>query len=209
VETTRRRLETFDHALVAELDQRSILAQELAPSTDRFLAELCNVAPAEARRRVRQARDLTVRHGLSGATLPPLRPILAAAREAGAVNGEHVELILTTLRGLPAALPVETVAEAEDFLTGWASQVSPAALRSIAARLVATLDPDGRLTDANDHRRRRGLTLTPLVDGMHRLAGDLDPACAALATVVLNALSAPQPHRRRRAGRAQPFAAPP
>jgi hypothetical protein len=35
VETARRRLETFDHALVAELDQRTILARELAPSVAR------------------------------------------------------------------------------------------------------------------------------------------------------------------------------
>jgi hypothetical protein len=89
---------------------------------------------------------------------------------------------------------VETVAEAEEFLTGWAGRVSPTALRPVAARLVATLDPDGRLTDTADHRRRRGLTLTPLGDGMHRLTGDLDPSCAALATTVLNALSAPQPN---------------
>ena len=120
VETARRRLETFDHPLVAELDRRSILARELAPSADRFLAELWNSSPAEAKRRVRHARDLSARESLSGGELPPLRPLLAAAREAGSVNGEHVELILSTLRGLPASLPVETVAEAEEFLTGWA-----------------------------------------------------------------------------------------
>ncbi|HJQ01653.1 MAG TPA: DUF222 domain-containing protein [Jatrophihabitans sp.] len=193
VETARRRLETFDHVLVAELDRRSILARELAPSTDRFLAELWNSSPAEAKRRVRHARALGVRQSLTGEALPPLRPALAAAREAGAVNGEHAELILATLRGLPASLPVGTEAEAEEFLTGWARSVGPMALRGIAARLVATLDPDGRLTDTADHRRRRGLTLTPLADGMHRLTGDLDPACAALATTVLNALSAPRP----------------
>jgi hypothetical protein len=192
VEAARRRLETFDHALVAELDRRSILARELAPSADRFLAELWNSSPAEAKRRVRHARDLSARENLSGGELPPLRPALAAAREAGSVNGEHAELILSTLRGLPASLPVETVAEAEGFLTGWASQVDPVTLRGIAARLVATLDPDGRLTDATDHRRRRALSLTPLADGMHRLTGDLDPTCAALATAVLNALSAPR-----------------
>jgi hypothetical protein len=193
VEAARRRLETFDHALVAELDRRSILARELVPSADRFLAELWNASPAEAKRRVRHARELGGRQSLSGEALPPLRPALAAAREAGAVNGEHAELILATLRRLPASLPVGTVAEAEQFLTGWAGRVDPVTLRGIAERLVATLDPDGRLTDAADHRRRRGLSLTPLPDGMHRLTGDLDPACAALATTVLNALSAPQP----------------
>jgi hypothetical protein len=193
VETARRRLETFDHPLVAELDRRSILARELAPSTDRFLAELWNSSPAEAKRRVRHARDLSSRENLSGGELPPLRPWLAAAREAGSVNGEQVEVVLTTLRGLPGSLPVETVTEAEQFLTDWAGRVGPPALRGIAARLVATLDPDGRLTDATDHRRRRALSLTPLGDGMHRLSGDLDPACAALASTVLNALSAPRP----------------
>ncbi|HET6209189.1 MAG TPA: DUF222 domain-containing protein, partial [Jatrophihabitans sp.] len=134
VETARRRLETFDHPLVAELDRRSILARELAPSADRFLAELWNCSPAEAKRRVRHARDLGARQSLSGEKLPPLRPALATAREAGSVNGEHAELILATLRGLPTALPVETVAEAEEFLTGWAGRVSPTALRPIAAR---------------------------------------------------------------------------
>ncbi|MFL6161166.1 MAG: DUF222 domain-containing protein [Jatrophihabitantaceae bacterium] len=193
VEVARRRLETFDHALVAELDQRSILARELAPSAARFLAQLWNSSPSEAKRRVRHARDLSTRQSLSGAKLPPLRPTLAGAREAGTVSSEHVELILTTLHGLPSSLPVETMDEAEEFLTGWARRVGPPSLRGIAARLVATVDPDGRLTDTADHRRRRGLSLTPLADGMHRLTGDLDPACAALATTVLNALSAPRP----------------
>lgn len=193
VETARRRLETFDHPVVAELDRRSVLARELAPSADRFLAELWNSSPAEAKRRVRHARDLSARESLSGGELPPLRPLLAAAREAGEVNSEHVAVVLTTLHGLPASLPVETVSEAEEFLTDWAGQVDPSTLRGIATRLVATLDPDGRLTDAADHRRRRALSLTPLGDGMHRLTGDLDPTCAALAATVLNALSAPRP----------------
>lgn len=193
VETARRRLETFDHPLLAELDRRSILARELVPSADRFLAELWNSSPAEAKRRVKQARDLSSRENLSGGELPPLRPALAAARESGAVNSEHVAVILRTLHELPGSLPVETVTEAEEFLTEWAGRVDPLSLRGIAARLTATLDPDGRLTDAADHRRRRALSLVPLAGGMHRLTGDLDPTCAALASSVLNALSAPQP----------------
>jgi Domain of unknown function (DUF222) len=193
VETARRRLETFDHAVVAELDRRTILARELAPSAERFLGQLWNVSPFEAKRRVRHARALGPRIAVSGAALPSLRPVLAAARGAGMVSGEHAELILTTVHRLPASLPVEIVEEAEDFLTSWARQVTPPVLRGIAARLVATLDPDGRLTDTADHRRRRGLSLTPHGDGMHRLVGDLDPSCAALVSAVLNALSAPRP----------------
>jgi Domain of unknown function (DUF222)/HNH endonuclease len=193
VESARRRLASFDLPLVVELDRRAVVGRELAPSVAAFLSRLVNVSPREARQRVRHARELGPREAISGEVLPPLRPVLAEARRSGTVNEEHVEMVLHTLRRLPSTLPTSVIDEAEAFLTGWATRVDPAALRPIAARLLATLDPDGRLTDTADHRRRRCLHLVPLGDGMHRLTGDLDPACAAMATSVLNALSAPQP----------------
>ena len=193
VESARRRLAAFDVPLVAELDRRPLVGRELAPSVAAFLSRLFSVSPREASRRVRQARELGSRQALSGEVLPPVRPVLAAAVRSGAVNDEHVSVVLSTLRRLPSSLPVSVVDEAEDFLTGWACQVDPAALRPIAARLLATLDPDGRLTDTADHARRRALYLVPGGDGMHRLIGDLDPATAAVAAAVLNSLSAPQP----------------
>lgn len=193
VECARRRLASFDLPLVAELDRRSVAGRELAPSVAAFLSQLLNVSPREARQRVRHAHELGARQAISGEVLPPQRPVLAEARRSGAVNQEQVEVVLRTLYRLPSALPAPVLDEAESFLTGWAIQVDPAALRPIAARLLATLDPDGRLTDAADHQRRRCLHLVPLDDGMHRLTGDLDPAAAAVASTVLNALSAPQP----------------
>jgi len=193
VEAARRRLETFDLPLVVELDRRSVVGRELARSVSAFLSGLVNVSPGEARQRVQHARALGRRQAISGEVLPPLRPTLAEARRSGTVNEEHVQVVLRTLHRLPSTTPTPVVDEAEAFLTGWATEVDPAALRPIAARLLATLDPDGRLTDPADHHRRRYLHLTPLGDGMHRLVGDLDPAAAALASSVLNALSAPQP----------------
>jgi len=193
VETVRRRLASFDVPLVAELDRRPVVGRELAPSVAAFLSRLLGLSPREASRRVRHARELGSRQAVSGEVLPPVRPVLAAAVRDGSVNEEHVSVVLSTLRRLPAALPVSVVDEAEDFLTGWAREVDPAALRPIAARLLATLDPDGRLTDSADHARRRALHLVPGVDGMHRLVGDLDPTTAAVAASVLNSLSAPQP----------------
>jgi hypothetical protein len=193
VESARRRLASFDLPLVAELHCRSVVGRELAPSVSAFLSRLLNVSPREARQRVRHARELGRRQAISGEALPPLRLTLAEARRSGTVNGEHVEVVLRTLHRLPSTLPTPVVDEAEAFLTNWATQVDPAALRPIAARLLATLDPDGRLTDTADQHRRRSLHLSPLGDGMHRLVGDLDPATAALASTVLNALSAPQP----------------
>lgn len=193
LESFRRRTETFDHVLVAELDRREILARELVPSAAGLLSQLLNIAPAEAKRRVEQARELSARQTLTGDRLPPLWPVASSARTAGSISTEHVAIISKTLHKLPSSLAVESVDAAEALLTDWATKVTPPELARIAVRLRDTLDPDGTLSDSEDHRRRRALSLTPEPDGMHRLTGLLDPKCAAAAYAVLNSLSAPKP----------------
>jgi hypothetical protein len=193
VEVLRRRLDCFDHRLVAELDTRGLADRELLRSTPALLAQLFTISPGEASRRARESRELAPGVTPSGAPVPPGRPELAQAREAGAISGDHVQLVLRALDRLPGSLAPSVVAEAETVLTEYARVLPPPELAKAATRLVNTLDPDGRFTDDLDRRRRRSLTITPLGDGMHRLSGDLDPACAALAGTVLNALAAPRP----------------
>ena len=193
VEVGRRRLETFDQPLVAELDARALVDRNLAPSTGAFLAGLWNLSPGVAARRVRQVRALGPRVTLTGDRLEPLRPCLAAARAEGAITGEHVEVILQTLDKLPTALPVEQVDSMEQTLLGHARTFHPGDVRGIGKHLLSVLNPDGVLTEEKDQQRRRNLGLVPSGDGMHRLSGELDDECAAVAMAVLHALAAPMP----------------
>jgi hypothetical protein len=193
VEVGRRRLETFDVPVVAELDARALVDRNLAPSTGAFLAGLWNVSPGGAARRVRHVRALGPRVTLTGDRLEPLRPGVAAARAEGAISAEHAEVILRTLAKLPRQLPVGEVDAMELTLVGHARTFHPGDVRGIGKHLLSVLDPDGVLTDEQDQRRRRHLSLVPSGDGMHRIGGELDDECAAVAMAVLHSLAAPMP----------------
>jgi len=193
VETARRRLECFDQHVVAALDSRAIPERLVMRNAAAVLSGVLNLSPAEAGRRVRHARELGVRLSPSGQALASLCPATAEHRTAGRITDEHASVILRTLHKLPACLPVEEAAEAERFLADWATKIDARQLTGVAHRLLNTLDPDGSLTDERDQARRRNVTVTPLGDGMHRISGELDAECSALASAVLGSLSAPQP----------------
>src|ERR1700759_538213 len=58
VETQRRRLEAVDHARVMALEARGLGGDFGRASVPHLLGERCRIAPAEARARVRAAREL-------------------------------------------------------------------------------------------------------------------------------------------------------
>jgi hypothetical protein len=193
VERARRRLEAFEHRLVAEVEERNLAGRYVMRSTGALLGGVLNLSPREAAERVRQARYLGPRVTVSGERLPPLLPAAAAARAEGAISAGHVSVIIRTVQKLPTTLPVEDIAAAEAFLVQQAHLFDPSVLAGIARRLLDTLDPDGRLQDEAYQQRHRHLSLQPAGDGMHRLTADLDPETAALAMSVLHSLAAPQP----------------
>jgi len=193
-ETSRRQLEARDAELIAQLQQRNLPAKHSTRSPTTFLSQLLTLSPSEAGRRVRHADLLAPRITVTGEVLPPLLPATAAARAAGAITAAHVTVIEKAIDALPSSLPVADVEKAEALLVEDAQVFHAATLVGIAKQLKDTLDPDGTLTDVEQQRRRRHLSLSPLGDGMFRLAADLDGETAALAQTVLHSLAAPKPN---------------
>jgi hypothetical protein len=113
--------------------------------------------------------------------------------QPGAISAEHVEVILRTLDKLPKVLPVAEVESMEQTLVGHARTFQLADVRGIGKHLLSVLNPDGVLTEEKDQQRRRKLGLVPSGDGLHRLTGELDDECAAVAMAVLHSLAAPMP----------------
>jgi uncharacterized protein DUF222/HNH endonuclease len=192
VERARRQLEAFEHRLVAEVEERNLPGKYVMRSTGALLAGVLNLSPRKAAQRVRHARYLGPRITVTGERLEPLLPAAAAARHAGEIGAGQVAVIIRTISKLPSTLPVEDIAQAEEFLVEQAKQFDPSVLAGIARQLLDTLDPDGRLADEAYQQRHRQLSLTPSRDGMHRLTADLDPETAALAMTVLHSLAAPR-----------------
>jgi hypothetical protein len=193
LEVVRRSLDAWiDRKVVEAVDARNLAGKHLVRSAAAFLGGLLRLSPAEASRRVTHARALAPRVTITGQVLEAELPTAAAARMSGDLSDEHVAVISRTMNKLPKSLPVESHRWAETALVEQALTLDPVSLRYVGMRILDGLDPDGRLTDESDRRRRRFLSIRGMADGMYRLTGDLDPETGALAKAVLHSLAAPK-----------------
>jgi Domain of unknown function (DUF222)/HNH endonuclease len=200
VDTQLRRLAAVDATLVGEVDQRNLGAELGARSTAGLLGQLLRVAPGEAAARVRAARDLGPRRGLTGEPLTPIFPAVADALAAGDINPAHARVIVTTMDAIPAEVEHaalgrgQALAEhVEQTLVAQARRLDPRQLGQVGTRLLACLDPDGAPPRDEELQRRRRLDLHTRADGTGLLHGELSPETAAVWTTVLDALSRPIP----------------
>ena len=200
VDTQLRRLAAVDAVLVGEVDQRNLGAELGARTTAGLLTQLLRVAPGEAAARLRAARDLAPRRGLTGEALPAIFPAVGAALAAGELNPAHARLIGTAIDAIPAEAEQAALGRGEHLaqqveatLVAQAARLDPRQLGHVATRLLAHLDPDGAAPRDDELQRRRRLELHTRPDGTGLLRGELSPETAAVWRTVLDALSRPAP----------------
>jgi hypothetical protein len=193
VEQQTRRLAAVDHRLIAEVEERRIAGEYARQSTADLLVQLLRVSPAQAKARVVAAEELGPRRALSGESLEPVLPVLAAAVAAGEVSSAHVRVISQTLDAIPGVIAAAAVPVAEAMLVEAARHEHPGALSRTAGMLLARLDPDGTLPRDRDIERRRALRLVDHADGCTDIGGRLTPEVAETWRVIIDALAAPLP----------------
>ena len=187
LETARRRLTAVSHtvALVAaKADAPTVMAKAIA---DRI-----RVTPAEVRRRLRDAEQLSPRTTLIGEALPAELPATALAWHSGDLDGEHVRVIQKFLRDLPAEISPDVVADSEEFLAFHAAQLRPDQLDKLAVQLAMRVNPDGNFSD-EDRARKRGFTWSPTQhpDGMSTGKLLASPELRAMIDALLAKFAAP------------------
>ncbi|WP_345751419.1 HNH endonuclease signature motif containing protein [Microbacterium rhizophilus] len=151
------------------------------------LVERLTQAPtAEVWRRVRLDARTSPRESLTGETMPPLLPALAAAVDAGGIGTDAAGLISGMLQSVEHRSDPEVAALAEESLVDLATGSGTGALPATFAELkvhVQTwsmlLDQDGTPPDPERAAARRGITIGPLRDGLHRIHGAGTPELAA------------------------------
>jgi hypothetical protein len=141
---------------------------------DKLAAQL-RLTAGEVRRRFRVAARIRPRPSLTGPTLPPELPELAAAVAAGEVGDDHIAAVTRALDLLPSAVSPGERDRAERTLVRHAREQDSQFVGAVGATIADCLNPDGTFTD-EDRARRRGLRLGRQgADGMSRLSGWLDP----------------------------------
>lgn len=155
LETARRRQAAVSHNLVAGLAKEDPAA--LGGPVHKVVADWLRISPAEARRRLYNAKQLAPRTSLTGEMLPPDLPATAKAWRAGVLDDQHLRVIQTFCRDLPVDIPAAAVEAAERFLAHQSSNLRPDQLQKIADRCALLINPDGKFSDA-DRARQRGFS---------------------------------------------------
>lgn len=189
LETARRLQTVVSHDII-----HSLTAEEFADIGGppyKVVADWCRISYAEARRRVRDAAQLAPRLTLTGQQLPPELPATAEQWRAGMLDLEHLRVIKTFVRDLPADIPAPIVEDAEAFLAQQATELRPDQLETAAQRIAVDLNPDGKFTDADRARKRSFTWGRQGPDGMSEGKLIADPEQRALIDAWLAKFAAP------------------
>lgn len=192
-EQQRRRMESADHTMIAQLQEAGLAGEFGRTSTADLLIELTRIAPAEAGARVRAARDLGPRREPCGLPLKPLFARVADAQRAGSISAAHAKVITSTVTAIPSEKSFDLADPVEACLVEQAEHLDPKRLAAAARRLLATVDPDGAAPSEAEQARRRDFTIAQDRNGYWRIAGCGTDEFAAFGCTALDALSAPQP----------------
>jgi hypothetical protein len=157
-----------------------------APSTASWLRRRLRMGAGAAREAVQTARAL-----FRG----PL-PQTAQALCSGVLSPAHARVLAQGTR----ALPDQVTADAEPVLVEAASRLDPPLLRQAVGYLLQVADPEG--ADAARERRhdRRGLWLSPTLDGMVAIDGLLEAEAGHTVLAALEPLACPAEAHDRRLG---------
>jgi hypothetical protein len=167
---------------VREAEVRGVAGEHGAPSTQSWLAQLLTLHPGEAKARVKAA-DLLTRKA----------PATLAKLVEGKVIPEQARAIARGLGKIEPHASAEEFTEAEAFLLREGAGLHAGHITRLARHIEAVLDPDGDPERREKALRSRGLTITNLGCGQHRLSGTLTDEAAALLKAALDPLAAPRP----------------
>lgn len=155
LETARRQQAVPSYDLIAGLAKED--PADVGGPVHKVIADWLRISCAESRRRMRDAEQLGPRTTITGETLPPELPATARAWRDGMLDQQHLRVIQTFVRDLPADTPIDTVERAERFLAQEAAKLRPDQLEKVANRCAVLINPDGKFSDL-DRARHRGFS---------------------------------------------------
>ncbi|MGV9410084.1 DUF222 domain-containing protein [Nocardia sp. NPDC003693] len=180
LEISFRKLEAVKQRCALEAGARNLPSKAGVKSPILFLQQTLRLSYAEAAARVRNA-DLLSTVSVGSSTRPPVLPLVAAAQRAGQVSADHIKAIDDAMKQIPDAAGPEVKDYAEQHLSSYARQVDPKGVTKLGVRLLAHIDPDGRLIEGRDQQRVRGIKIGhQRIDGMYPISGFLTPQLGAV-----------------------------
>jgi hypothetical protein len=183
--------------LVAALEADGIAKLAGYASTRNLLIEAIRVAPAHATKLVARAAQVTETLTPTGHTAPAPLPNVRAALQEGLLDGEHIDAITKTLKGLPDSVELGARELIEATLAATARTADPATVHSQGAILLQHLHPDGAQPEDKLADPKNILTYRRNAEGSMNFRGQIDPETAELFEKLLDKGSTPDPQETR------------
>jgi Domain of unknown function (DUF222) len=164
LETAQRLQTVLSHDIIHSLTFED--PAHIGGPVHQVVADWCRITPTHARRRVKDAAQLSPRVTLTGQQLPPQLPATAQQWRQGLLDPAHLRVIQTFVRELPTNTPTPIAEHAEQLLAHHATQLRPDQLDKAAQRAAILINPDGLLSDADRARQRSFSWSRQRTDGM-------------------------------------------
>jgi Domain of unknown function (DUF222) len=190
--TVARSVPAVEQRALARLMAETEPARLGEASWKKVLTTALRVSGAEATRRLKWAKTLGPRRGLTGQPLAPLWESTAAAQAHGLLDAAHIAVIARFHKQLPSWVDVGTRAEADAQLAELGSGLSPEDLGACAEYLRAKIDQDGPEPSEQDRARRRGVWFgAQQADGYSSISGWVSARCRAVLEAIFAKEAAP------------------
>lgn len=138
------------------------------------------------------AEAITPRTSLQGEPLPCRHEPIAAAVLAGEITARAAVVIVKGVDRVADFADAEALAAVEAALVEYAGSVTTRELTRLTRSLPERFEPDGAEQREEALRRRSGVTIRQLPDGITRLIADLHPEAAGFVLTALDARTSPR-----------------
>jgi hypothetical protein len=171
--------------VVADLDRHGIAALGGYRNTRELLIDTVRVAPSQASKMVSRAQAISETLTPTGHVTPAPLPTVRTALHDGLIDGEHIDIITTTLKRLPDTVEPGVRELVETTLGETARSENPNTVLEHGVQFLRHLDPDG--TQPKDAvEPSNTFVFTRILNGSMRFRGQLEPATAELLQQLLD-----------------------
>jgi hypothetical protein len=203
MQTTMRRNYHAMLEMIREADSRGLANASGYPNLPALLADMLRIPRAHATQCVEHASLVIQAGSITGVAVEPPLPRAGQALADGAIGGDHVASIATTMAALPCWADADWVDTAvredvEATLVNTAYSADARTITKLGRMILERLDQDGpEPRDADLTRQPNELRTHTTREGRMRFTGDIDAEAAALFTELLGPLAKPRPTNGR------------
>src|SRR5689334_14408440 len=179
--------------IIAEMDASNLATERGYSGLAAYLMDTIRVSRKTANRLIKQAQQIALTVTPTGHTTPAALPMMRAALLEGAVDLEHLDVVVEVFKHMPEHATVQDRELVETTLTADARETHPNAVRRLGEQIIARIDQDGAAPKEEELAEPRNLLrYRRTAAGRFVATLDIEPEAGEQLEDMLTVLGKPQ-----------------